>query len=446
MHVAVLRIISSGIKMRGTVRIRKLCLGKSMRREAVDPVDQHVVRHPLHIGEPLGPAVSAENLTERPALVSVQLVRRRCGKACKCIVIIPALAVIVRIRLQLVKHGIDAAHVLSGHRPVIMPGTGAEGGVQIHVFKHVADIFNTSLFAPVTKLLREILLISPGNNVHVRKPHRPLVSPKTVKQGGEEGQLLISRPRDQFIPYIVCPGKRHAVADMADGKASAHGVVESGLIREETGKNRAEITAVTGIMRLVHSVDQDTYRVLFQEGNVIRSLVCDADLFRIRQNIEMALRNIRPEIAVLNALRNIDTLRVPEGIAILFASCKYYRYYLFRTLLRRSERSVFKQKSKRRCHLKGIAGERSLYAHCLLPEIPPFQMIRCILHRTIGKAGREMGVVEDPDTHALFSGLIHYNIHILPPFGTDKIGMRPCLEADFPDTGFPDFTHIFPES
>ncbi len=71
--------------------------------------------------------------------------------------------------------------------------------------------------------------------------------------------------------------------------------------------------------------------------------------------------------------------------------------------------------------------------------------VRRPLHGPVGKAGREVAVVQNPDLHPKLLRLVQNGVHVRPPLVPEKIRVGPALYTDGTDIGLMDDPHILPQ-
>ncbi len=88
---------------------------------------------------------------------------------------------------------------------------------------------------------------------------------------------------------------------------------------------------------------------------------------------------------------------------------------------------------------QGSSFHGAQYVNMMFPQEPSASFRIFFPYQTVGKAGGEMFVVEDPDFHVPLFGFLQYNFHVRPPFGTAKILIRPGFHTESPAAAFPYF-------
>ena len=106
------------------------------------------------------------------------------------------------------------------------------------------------------------------------------------------------------------------------------------------------------------------------------------------------------------------------------------------------------------CGLKGIRMEQLLLSDTkrfsagtpvrTAADALSAKFIGLFLHCAVCITGREMAVIQNPNLHPSFPGLIQNHIHIRPPFGAAEIRVRTAFHTDCLDIAFVNNLHILP--
>ena len=334
--------------------------------------------------------------------------------------------------------------MLPPHRPEIVAGPGAEAGVEAVVLEDVADVLDAVGGAPVPQLAGEVLLVLAGDDVHIVVADLALTAAAIMEEGREGGLFPACGAAVEFLPDPVRPGQRHRVADFDHPEGViARQVVKARLIREKSGEGLAEILLIVGIMGLIDGVQEDFDRILLKERDVVVAFCGRPLLFGVDKEGPVPFRDVHPQPAVFHRTGHVGEIAVNRFPIHLVIPAEDDGDQLFRLVL--AHPAHHKSVAEAGRHLAPPAGQRAVYLHRPLEERPALEMVGGVFDGAVGKAGREMGVVQNPDLHPPLPGLVHHDIDVLPPLRPDIVGVGPGFQADRLDAAAVDLLHILPQ-
>ena len=455
-EMPVLGIVAVGVEMGRAVRIREFQPRKGVGHKVVDAPDEEMVRQIFFQPEAFLPAVVAENLAHgAPGLPGLQ-----CGSAlaqlAEAVMEEDAVprevrggqgGLILALGIHLAADIVDARHILAGQAPEVMAEAGAGPAVMAVVLNDVADVHDAVLPAPGSELLGEVLLHQPGQAVHVQR----------VNPGGFGPGILVPQPLQvpgpavphhlrQLLLQLLSPGKVLAGAQQV-ALVIQETVAQLRLVGEETGDGFAEIRRVVLPVGLVNRVNQHADAVCLGHVDVVP---VEAGIPADHQHPELGL-----------------ALRLVKGQNLPVQPVRQIRFGLSLPQENPEHPVVVKDAGRRLVEESGfhrVGGNpcRRLQ-HLPLPQVDadgaafggqgkgiqknalPAEAVRFSLQGAVGEARREVAVVQDPDLHVPLLGLVQDHVHILPPFGTAEIRMRPAFHADRPAVYPVNGGHHFPQ-
>ncbi len=169
------RILSVGVKVGRTVRIRKGSRGEGMGHQVVYAPDQEVIRQKLLFSHPRLPSVSPEVFTQAPSLL-FRIHRSQRGSQLSTNIVVKAGLVVnlwilpsggvFTVYHHLAADVVDSRHVLAGKPPKVVSQTDAQIRVEVAVLQHVADVLHAVIRTPPSDLFRKALLHQTGGHLH----------------------------------------------------------------------------------------------------------------------------------------------------------------------------------------------------------------------------------------------------------------------------------------
>ena len=244
-----------------------------VRNIVIHPGSEVKIQDRAHERQPGIPAVGSENLADRPSAHPRIMPGERNRQLRHGVLIEECILeqgpLIQRVgrrgdsRNRLAEHGVDAGHVLPGHRPEEVSASPAGAHMCALVFEDMPDIFDAVLLAPVAQPAAVIFTPEAGDQVHIGEPQCGVAGGYRVPQCGQpEHQLVFGHPapgREEpghvGVPRIKPPELAHPVFGIIVS-ILAVAVAERRFVGEKSGEDRAEISGKTVMDFFVHLVDQ----------------------------------------------------------------------------------------------------------------------------------------------------------------------------------------------